>query len=79
MNKQKTIHSERLVDTRWVKVRKDIVELPNGLHINDFYAITINEAAAISVFPSDKGTVSCHICSYEEMDQYDLELDTGVW
>ena len=30
-----------------MKVRKDAVELPNGQHIDDFYAITINEAAAI--------------------------------
>ena len=28
-------------------MRKDAVELPNGQHIDDFYAITINEAAAI--------------------------------
>ena len=46
-DKWKTICSQALLDTKWVKVRKDAVELPNGQHIDDFYAITINEAAAI--------------------------------
>ena len=30
-------------------------------------------------YSSIKGTVSCHIWSYEEMDQYDPQLGTGVW
>lgn len=47
MDKWKTICSQALLDTKWVKVRKDAVELPNGQHIDEFYAITINEAAAI--------------------------------
>ena len=42
MDKWKTICSQALLDTKWVKVRKDAVELPNGQHIDDFYAITIN-------------------------------------
>ena len=47
MEKWKTIKSEPLVDSRWVKVRKDSVDLPNGQHIDDFYAISLNDAAAI--------------------------------
>lgn len=47
MKKWKTTHSEPLVDTRWVKVRRDSVELPNGQRIEDFYAITIHDAAAV--------------------------------
>lgn len=35
------------MDTRWVKVRKNSVDLPNGQHIDDFYTITINDASAI--------------------------------
>ena len=30
-------------------------------------------------YSSIKGTVSCHIWSYKEMDQYDPQLGTGVW
>ena len=42
MEKWKTIKSEPLVDSRWVKVRKDSVDLPNGqyaaivLHMESF-------------------------------------------
>lgn len=47
MEKWKTKRTENLIDTRWVKVRKDEVELPNRQTIEDFYAITISDAAAI--------------------------------
>lgn len=47
MEKWKTNHSEQLINNHWIKVRKDAVELPNGQKIDDFYAITINNAAAI--------------------------------
>ena len=47
MEKWKTRKSEKLIDNHWVKVRRDAVELPNGQSIDDFYAITINDAAAI--------------------------------
>ena len=53
MDKWKTTCSQELLDTKWVKVRKDAVELPNGQHIEDFYAITINEAAAIVALDDD--------------------------
>lgn len=39
--------TENLIDTHWVKVRRDAVELPNGQSIEDFYAITINHASAV--------------------------------
>lgn len=47
MEKWKTRKSEKLIDNHWVKVRRDAVELPNGQSIDDFYAVTINDAAAI--------------------------------
>lgn len=56
MEKWKTIKSEPLVDSRWVKVRKDSVDLPNGQHIDDFYAISLNDAAAI-VALDDAGNI----------------------
>ena len=39
--------TEVLLDTQWVKVRRDRVALPNGVKIDDFYAITIRDASAI--------------------------------
>lgn len=56
MEKWKTRKSEKLIDNHWVKVRRDAVELPNGQSIDDFYAITINDAAAI-VALDDEGNV----------------------
>ena len=56
MEKWKMIKSEPLVDSRWVKVRKDSVDLPNGQHIDDFYAISLNDAAAI-VALDDAGNI----------------------
>lgn len=57
MDKWKTTSSKKLVDTRWVRVRKDAVELPNGQHIEDFYAITINEAAAIVALDDNENII----------------------
>ena len=48
---------ESLVDTRWVKVCKDSVELPNGEIIEDFYTVTIQEAAAIVAVTPDKNII----------------------
>lgn len=47
MEKWKTKRSEILLDTEWVKVHKDSVHLPNGQKIDDFYTVTIRDAAAI--------------------------------
>ena len=70
MKKWKTTSSETLVDTRWVKVRRDSVDLPNGQHIDDFYAITINDAAAIVAIDED-GNI---ILKREYRYCYDREL-----
>ncbi len=55
MDKWKTTCSQALLDTKWVKVRKDAVDLPNGQHIDDFYAITINEVAIVAL--DDDGNI----------------------
>ena len=47
MERWKTEQTETLLDTPWVKVRRDRVVLPNGVKMDDFYAITIREASAI--------------------------------
>ena len=47
MEKWKTDRSEILLDTEWVKVCRDSVRLPNGQEIDDFYTVTIRDAAAI--------------------------------
>lgn len=66
----KTIESERLVDSRWVKVDCNKVLLPNGITIDDFYSITISEAAAIVALTED-GNI---ILKKEYRYTYDEEL-----
>lgn len=70
MGKWKTIRTEKLIDTYWVKVCKDAVELPNGQLIDDFYSITINDAAAI-VALDDVGNI---ILKREYRYCYDKDL-----
>ena len=47
MERWKTEKTEILLDTPWVKVRRDSVALPNGANIEDFYAVTIRDASAV--------------------------------
>lgn len=47
----KTVHYDRLVDSRWVRVDKNKVELPNGMMIEDFYTISISAAAVVALTP----------------------------
>ena len=53
MEKWKTIKSEPLVDSRWVKVRKDSVDLPNGQHIDDGLTVAKRELMEETGYVSD--------------------------
>ena len=62
--------TETLLDTPWVQVRRDSVRLPNGVTIDDFYAVTIRDASAV-VALDEKGNV---ILKREYRYCYDREL-----
>lgn len=47
LEKWNKISSEEVLSSRWVQVKKDVVNLPNGMTIDDFYVVTIPDAAAI--------------------------------
>ena len=49
----KTIKTETLVDDYHVKVKKNSVELPNGAVIDDFYTVTIPDAAMVCALTVD--------------------------
>ncbi len=49
----KTIQSETLVDTYHAKVKRNKVELPDGSIIEDFYTVTIPDAAMIAAITKD--------------------------
>ena len=70
MERWKTEKSETLLDTPWVKVRRDSVRLPNGATIDDFYAVTIRDASAV-VALDEEGNV---ILKREYRYCYDREL-----
>lgn len=49
----KTIKSETLVDDYHVTVHKDTVKLPDGAVIDDFYTVTIPDAAMVCALTTD--------------------------
>ena len=49
----KTIKSEELLKTFHVSVKKDMVELPDGAVIEDFYTVTIPDAAMVCALTTD--------------------------
>lgn len=53
MKSWKTIHTETLVNDYHVSVKKNQVELPDGAVIDDFYTVTIPDAAMIAALTED--------------------------
>ena len=53
----KVNNTEKLIENRWLTVRKESVDLPNGESIEDFYSVTIPDAAAIVAITDDKKIV----------------------
>lgn len=53
----KVKNTEKLIENRWLTVRKESVVLPNGKSIEDFYSVTIPDAAAIVAITDDKKIV----------------------
>ena len=49
----KTVKSEEVLGNRHVRVRKDMVELPDGAVIEDFYTVTIPDAAMVCALTAD--------------------------
>lgn len=49
----KTINTEIMVDDYHVSVRKNKVELPDGAVIDDFYTVTIPDAAMVAALTKD--------------------------
>ena len=57
MERWKTEKTELLLDTPWVKVRRDSVALPNGAKIDDFYAVSIRDASAIVALDEEANVI----------------------
>ncbi len=54
----KTLESNTLVDTYHVSVKKDRVQLPDGAVIDDFYTVTIPDAAMICALTGENEVLS---------------------
>ncbi len=48
-----TLNTETIIDNRYVAVKKNEVELPDGSVISDFYTVTIPDAAAVGAITTD--------------------------
>lgn len=53
MKKWKVLNNERVLDSKWVKVDKEKVEISNGVVIDDFYKVKIADASAIVALTVD--------------------------
>ena len=49
----KTINSETIVSDKYCTVKRNQVQLPDGAEINDFYTVTIPDAALVVAITSD--------------------------
>lgn len=49
----KTINSETIVSDKYCTVKRNQVQLPDGAEINDFYTVTISDAALVVAITSD--------------------------
>lgn len=78
MKEWKLISTEKLIDNRWISVRKDSVDLPNGTHIDDFYSVTIPDAAAIVALTSDMNIVLKKEFKYATGEEL-IEVPAGMF
>ena len=78
MERWKTERSEALLDTPWVKVRRDAVRLPNGARIDDFYSITIRDASGIVAMDGEGRLILKREYRYCQ-DQELLEIPAGAF
>lgn len=53
MKKWKVLKEENVLDSKWVKVNKEKVEISNGIIIDDFYKVKIADASAIVALTKD--------------------------
>lgn len=78
MEHWKTEQTQTLLKTPWVKVRRDAVQLPNGVRIDDFYAITIRDASAIVALDAEGNLILKREYRYCQ-DRELLEIPAGAF
>lgn len=74
----KLIKSENLIDSRWLSIKKDKVELPNGMVIEDFYSVTIPDAAAIVAIDEHNNVILKKEFKYATGEEL-IEIPAGMF
>lgn len=74
----KLIKSEKLIDNCWLSVKKDKVEIPNGMVIDDFYSVTIPDAAAIVAVDTEGNVILKKEFKYATGEEL-IEIPAGMF
>lgn len=78
MKRWKTRKTEDIIRNRWIGVRKDKVELPNHLVVDDFYVISISDAAAVVALTPERNLILKKEYRYA-CDEVLTELPAGMF
>ena len=76
--KWKCLASNYIVDTKWLKVRKDRVELPNGHIMDDYYVVEKSNVALIVALDSENRVILKNEYRYP-LDTELVELPGGTF
>jgi len=74
----KTINTDKLVDTIYVSVYKDLVELPDGFIFEDFYTVRLPDAAMIAAI-TDAGEIILKSEYRYAIGEKVIECPTGMF
>lgn len=78
MKKWKVNRSEELIKNKWICIKKDSVDLPNGSSIEDFYTVTIPDAAAIVAITRDGNIILKKEYKYATGEEL-IEVPAGMF
>ena len=76
--KWKCLNSKYLVDSKWLKIRKDEVQLPNGTIMDDYFVIEKKNVALIVAMDKDKRVILKKEYRYA-IDKELIEIPGGTY
>lgn len=76
--KWKTIQSEEAFRSKYVSVRKDIVEMPSGVRMDDYYTVCLPDASSIVAVTEDNEIVLKREYRYAVKEET-IEIPAGTF
>ena len=73
----KTIHSESVLETQYVKVNKDDVMTDSGMEIKDFYTVWLHDAVGVVALTQDQMIILKKEYRYSQREET-LEIPAGM-